>query len=91
MKLSAEGEDENPVLNYSVSGGKLVITGEHKGQKINFSISLSTSPDKFTLSITGEDVLSQMETEYPELLDQAKGMDLKGMAKGTSVTISFKK
>lgn len=90
--LSKEGEEETFSLDYAVEGDKLSFKGEIEGEKIDVYVTLAdASADKFTISLSGEDVLAQIKAQQPEMLGMAEGMDLDAMAKGTSVSMSFKK
>lgn len=95
MVLTADGESEE--MDYSVSGKKLNLKGEIEGEKVDVYLTLAdVSADKFTVALTGEDILSQMKEKYPEEFEQAKGMaaqmgDIEAMMKGSKVAISFKK
>lgn len=90
--LSKEGEDEKPELDYSLDGDKLSLKGEIEGEKVDLGLNVSEiSSDKFTIAMTGEEILAQVKEKYPDMLAAAQGMDLDAMVKGCSIAISFKK
>lgn len=95
LVLTADGESEE--MDYSVSGKKLTLKGDVDGQKVDFDVTLTdVSADKFTLSLTGEEILSQMKEKYPDEFKQANEAaaqmgDLEAMVKGSKIAISFKK
>lgn len=91
--LSKDGEKAPFTLDYSVSGDKLSIKGDIEGEKIDYYVTLSeTSADKFTVSITAEEILAQVKEQMPEAMNEIPGeFDVDAMAKGTSVSFSFKK
>jgi len=92
MILSNKGDEETKELNYSFDGSILSLTGDLDGEKVdlNFNISESTA-DKFTIAMTGEEILSQIKEKYPEVLALAGEMDVDTMMKGCSIAVSFKK
>ncbi len=91
--LSKDGEEAPFTLNYVVEGDKLSIKGEVEGEKLDYHVTLTeASADKFTITLTAEDLLSQIKEEMPEAMNQVPGeFDVDAMAKGTSVSMSFKK
>jgi hypothetical protein len=92
MVVSQKGEEKSEELDYTFDGNKLALSGETEGEKVNISLNVSeVSADKFTIALTGEEVLAQIKAEYPELLASAGEMDVDAMVKGCSVTLSFKK
>ena len=92
MIASKKGEEKKEELDYTFDGSKLAITGESDGEKIDVSLNISeVSSDKFTIAMTGEEILSQVKAKYPEVLEGAGGMDVDAMVKGCSVAVSFKK
>jgi|TARA_B110000495_G_scaffold192571_1_gene196892 hypothetical protein len=91
LVVSAEGEDET--FNWSLAGDKLTLEGELEGQggKIELTVE-SVSADKLTLALTAEDLLAQIKEQMPEAMNEVPGeFDVDAMAKGTSVSMSFKK
>jgi hypothetical protein len=92
MIASKEGEEKKEEFDYSFDGSKLSITGETDGEKIDVSLNISeASADKFTIAMTGEEILEQIKAKYPAMLEGAGGMDVDAMVKGCSVAVSFKK
>jgi|VirMetMinimDraft_7_1064189.scaffolds.fasta_scaffold10861_1 hypothetical protein len=92
MIASKKGEEKNEEFDYTFDGSKLAITGESEGEKIDVSLNISeASADKFTIAMTGEEILSQIKAKYPKMLEGAGGMDVDAMVKGCSVAVSFKK
>ena len=87
------GEDETYTINWSMDGGKLTIDGEVEGEKGKIVLTVaSISADKLTVTLTAEDLLAQIKEEMPEAMNQVPGeFDVDAMAKGTSVSMSFKK
>lgn len=92
MVVSKKGDEKTEELDYTFDGNKLALSGETEGEKVNISLNVSeVSADKFTIALTGEEVLAQIKAEYPELLVGAEAMDIDAMVKGCSVALSFKK
>lgn len=86
------GEEETEELDYTFDGNNLVLTGNVEGNEVNISLNISeVSTDKFTIALTGEDILAQIKAEYPELLVDTGEMNVDAMVKGCSVALSFKK
>lgn len=86
------GEEETEELDYTFDGNNLVLTGNVEGNEVNISLNISeVSADKFTIALTGEEVLAQIKAEYPELLVDTGEMNIDAMVKGCSVALSFKK
>ena len=93
LLISKVGEDETYTINWSMDGGKLTIDGEVEGEKGKIVLTVaSISADKLTVTLTAEDLLAQIKEEMPEAMNQVPGeFDVDAMAKGTSVSMSFKK
>jgi hypothetical protein len=92
MVVSKKGDDKTEELDYNFDGNKLALSGEVEGDKVNINLNISeVTADKFTIALTGEEVLAQIKAEYPELLASAGEVDVDAMVKGCSVTLSFKK
>ena len=93
LLVSAEGEDEILTFDWSLIGDKLVLEGELDGQEGKIELTVeSVSADKLTLALTAEDLLAQIKEQMPEAMNEVPGeFDVDAMAKGTSVSMSFKK
>ena len=91
--LSKDGEEAPFTLNYTIEGDKLSIKGEVEGEKLDYHVTLSeASADKFTVTLTAEDLLAQIKEQMPEAMNEVPGeFDFAAMAKGTSMSMSFKK
>ena len=52
----------------------------------------SVSADKLTLALTAEDLIAQVKEQMPEAMGMVPGeFDIDAMAKGTSMSMSFKR
>lgn len=92
MIVSKKGDDKTEELNYTFDGKKLSLNGEVEGDKVDVDLNVSeVSSSKFTIAMTGEDILAQAKAKYPDALKGAGEMDLDAMVKGSSMSISFKK
>ncbi|MBL4648252.1 MAG: hypothetical protein JKY03_00870 [Aureispira sp.] len=92
MVVSKKGDEKTEELDYTFDGNKLALSGEIEGDKVNISLNVSeVSADKFTIAMTGEEILAQIKTQAPELLAGAGEMDVDAMVTGCSVAISFTK
>ncbi|MDC0313622.1 lipocalin family protein [Flavobacteriales bacterium] len=93
LVLSKEGEDETFSFDWSLEGDKLIIEGEVEGQKGKMTLNVqSVSADKLTLALTAEDLIAQVKEQMPEAMNMVPGeFDIDAMAKGTSMSMSFKK
>lgn len=92
MVVSKKGDEKTEELDYTFDGSKLALSGEIEGDKINISLNVSdVSADKFTIAMTGEEILAQIKTQAPEVLAGAGEMDVDAMVKGCSVAVSFTK
>lgn len=92
MIVSKKGDDKTEELDYSFDGSVLNLKGDVDGDKLDVNLNISeVSADKFTIAMTGEEILAQIKTAAPELLAGAGEMDVDAMVKGCSVAISFKK
>ena len=50
------------------------------------------SADKLTLALTAEDLIAQVKEQMPEAMGMVPGeFDIDAMAKGTSMSMSFKR
>ena len=93
LVLSKEGEDETFSFDWSLEGDKLIIEGEVEGQKGKMALNVeSVSVDKLTLALTAEELIAQVKEQMPEAMGMVPAeFDVDAMAKGTSMSISFKK
>lgn len=92
MVVSKKGDEKTEELDYSFDGSVLNLKGDMDGDKVDINLNVSeASADKFTIAMTGEEILAQIKTAAPELLAGAGEMDVDAMVKGCSVAISFKK
>lgn len=93
LVLSHEDEDETFSFDWSLEGDKLIIEGEVEEQKGKMTLTVqSVSADKLTLALTAEDLIAQVKEQMPEAMSMVPGeFDVDAMAKGTSVSFSFKK
>ena len=93
LLVSAEGEEETFTFDWSLEGDKLILEGELEGQEGKIELTVeSVSADKLTLALTAEDLIAQIKEQMPEAMDQVPGeFDVDAMAKGTSMSMSFKK
>jgi hypothetical protein len=92
MVVSKKGDEKTEELDYSFDGSVLNLKGDMDGDKVDINLNVSeVSADKFTIAMTGEEILAQIKTAAPELLAGAGEMDVDAMVKGCSVAISFKK
>jgi hypothetical protein len=92
MIASKKGEEKDEELNYTFDGKKLALSGEVEGEKVDINLNISEiSSDKFTIAMTGEEILAQVKEKYPEALNGSESMDIDAMVKGSSMAVSFKK
>jgi len=93
LVLSHEDEDETFSFDWSLEGDKLIIEGEVEEQKGKMTLTVeSVSADKLTLALTAEDLLAQVKEQMPEAMSMVPGeFDIDAMAKGTSMSMSFKR
>jgi hypothetical protein len=93
LVLFKEGEDETISFDWSLKGDKLIIEGEIEDQKGKITLNVqSVSADKLTLGLTAEDLLAQIKEQMPEAMSMVPGeFDVDAMAKGTSMSMSFKR
>ena len=93
LVVSAEGEDEAFTFDWSLAGDKLTLDGEVEGEKGKIVLTVeSISADKFTISLTAEDLIAQVKEQMPEAMGMVPGeFDIDAMAKGTSMSMSFNK
>lgn len=90
--LSKVGEEKTEEMDYTFDGSKLNLSGDMEGEKVNVDLNISeVSGDKFTVSMTAEEILAQVKEKYPDALRGTEGMNIEEMAKGSSMSISFKK
>ncbi|MFK7796689.1 MAG: hypothetical protein AB8E82_04490 [Aureispira sp.] len=90
--LSKVGEEKTEEMNYTFDGSKLNLSGDMEGEKVDVDLTISeVSGDKFTVSMTAEEILAQVKEKYPDALRGTEGMNIEEMAKGSSMSISFKK
>jgi hypothetical protein len=90
--LSKVGEEKTEEMDYTFDGSKLNLSGDMDGEKVDVDLNVSeVTADKFTISMTAEEILAQVKEKYPDALRGTEGMDIEAMAKGSSMAISFKK
>ena len=87
----AEHPEESEEIHWEKKGDKIRFTGEIDGEPFNFQLDiLEYSKDKMELGITGEDLLEQIKTEHPELLDGVPAfIDLEKLVKGGKISIDL--
>lgn len=93
LVISKKGDDEKLEGKWSIDGDYMIIEGEIEGMKGKLKLMLDeVSGDKMTVSLTGEEILAQLKAQQPGMVEMMKGQgDLDKMAKGTKVSVSFKK
>ena len=90
--LSKVGEEKTEEMDYTFDGSTLNLSGDMEGEKVDVDLNISeVTADKFTVSMTAEEILAQVKEKYPDALKGTEGMDIEAMAKGSSMSISFKK
>ena len=84
-----EGALEGACVGLSVG----TIEGEVEGQKGKMALNVeSISADKLTLALPAEELIAQVKEQMPEAMSMVPGeFDIDAMAKGTSMSMSFKR
>lgn len=91
--MSMEGESETIEGTWKIEDDKLRIDAEVEGEKGSVALNMDEiSGDKLALSLSAEDLLSEVRTQMPEVLDEVPSMfDVEAMAKGTKFLVTLKK
>ena len=90
MVLSKEGEGKQLELNYTFDGQRLELSGTIEEQKVAATLNIAKiTSKKLVIKMTGEDMLSQIKANNPDLLGGM--MDWDEAAKGSGITIGLKK
>lgn len=91
--MSMEGESETIEGTWKIEDDKIRINAEIEGEKGSVALNLDEiTSDKLALSLNAEDLLSEVKTQMPEVLDEIPQMfDVEAMAKGTKFLVTLKK
>lgn len=96
LVLSAEGESQNGT--WSLDGENLTLGMEQDGLKVELTVQVEMDGDKMTATLQATEILKAIKKvakQQPGAEDMIKSMtgntDLEKAAKGTSMSISFKK
>ena len=87
----ADNPEESEEIHWEKKGDKIRFKGEIEGEPFDFQLDiLNYSKDKMELGITGEDLLEQIRTKHPELLEGVPGfIDLEKLVKGGKISIDL--
>lgn len=91
MLVLKEGKGKELELDYVFDNNKLILKGTIQDQVLNIALTIDKmTTNKFTIVMKGEETLEEVRKNYPAILESAM-MNFDAMAKGSSVTLSFKR
>lgn len=91
--MTAEGEDEQVTGSWKLDGDQLKIDAQIVDEKGSLTLNIEEiSKDKVELSLSADDLLNEVKTQMPDLLDEVPSfIDVEAMANGTKFLVGLKK